>query len=321
MTFGSLFVGIGGIDLGLEKAGWQCEWQVEQDPYALKVLEKNRPSVPKYRDVRYFLGSKRWRRCRQAWHVDLICGGFPCQDISNAGKRTGIEGKRSGLWSEFARIIRLLRPDYVFVENVPALTIRGLGTVLGDLAKMGFNAEWGCLPAAAVGAPHARWRLFLVAHRQPHALGIFSDRDAPDAQGKRFNEGSVRIGSTSELASFAAVRVANAPDADSKWKQQSQGSKQKKRGRTGNVCQDNAPESASRWAGQRWRNEFAAFCESQGRLFWPNTESGICGVADGIPNRAHRLKCLGNAVIPSLAEWVGKRILEAQGSSSRAVGY
>jgi DNA (cytosine-5)-methyltransferase 1 len=318
MTFGSLFDGIGGIDLGLERAGWNCEWQVEQDPYALKVLKKVWPAVPKYRDVRYFLGGKRWRRCRQAWHVDLICGGFPCQDISNAGKRSGIAGERSGLWSEFARIVRLLRPDYVFVENVPALTIRGLGTVLGDLAKMGFNAEWGCLPAAAVGAPHARWRLFLVAHRQPHALGIFSDRDAPDAHGplREGRESAIHSGRNG-TGSFSA---SNAPDADSSRLKKSQ----EIRGRQPIVDKhgkNNAPDSAGRQQGQCWWKEFAAFCESQGRLLWPTTESGICGVADGIPNREHRLKCLGNAVIPSLAEWVGKRILEAQGSSSRAVGY
>ncbi len=180
MTFGSLFAGIGGIDLGLERAGLKCEWQVEHDPYALQVLEKHWPAVPRYRDVRYFLGSKRWRRVRSAWSVDCIAGGFPCQDISNAGKREGIGGARSGLWSEFSRIVRLLQPRYVLVENVPALTIRGLGVVLGDLASLGFDAEWGCIPAAAMGAPHPRWRLFIVADRRPGPLDIRSnERHAP----------------------------------------------------------------------------------------------------------------------------------------------
>src|SRR5437016_956118 len=98
MRFGSLFTGIGGIDLGLTRAGMVCKWQVETDIYALKVLEKHWPGVARYRDVRYFLGGKRWRRVRAAWHVDVIAGGFPCQDISNAGRRAGIDGAMSSLW-------------------------------------------------------------------------------------------------------------------------------------------------------------------------------------------------------------------------------
>lgn len=163
LTFGSLFAGIGGIDLGLERAGMECKWQVEIDDYARAILKKHWPEVPKYRDVRYFLGSKRWRQSREAWAVDLIAGGFPCQDISKAGRRAGIEGKRSGLWSEFGRIIRLLRPRYVLVENVPAVLGRGFGRVLGDLAALRYDAEWTVLSACAFGAPHSRERLFLLA--------------------------------------------------------------------------------------------------------------------------------------------------------------
>lgn len=156
-TFGSLFAGIGGFDLGLERAGMTCKWQVEIDPFCLKVLSKHWPSVLKFEDVRN-VGSDNLES------VDLICGGFPCQDISNAGKREGIKGKKSGLWAEYRRIICEIRPRYVLVENVAALLTRGLETVLGDLAASGYDAEWQCLPAAAFGAPHRRDRLFIIAH-------------------------------------------------------------------------------------------------------------------------------------------------------------
>jgi DNA (cytosine-5)-methyltransferase 1 len=145
------------MDLGLERAGMTCRWQVEIDDYATRVLEKHWPDVKRFRDIRTInTGELEW--------VDLICGGFPCQDISNAGKRAGIDGERSGLWSEFARIIRDLRPRYVLVENVAALLVRGIDRVLGDLAACGYDAEWDCIPAAAVGAHHIRDRLFILAY-------------------------------------------------------------------------------------------------------------------------------------------------------------
>jgi len=162
-TFGSLFSGIGGMDLGLERAGMKCAWQVEIDDYATRVLAKHWPAVPRFRDV---------RECgkHNLSAVDLIVGGFPCQDISNAGKRAGIEGERSGLWSEYYRIICELRPRYVLVENVAALLGRGMGRVLGDLASLGYDAEWSVLSACSMGAPHSRERVFLVAY--PTGVGF-----------------------------------------------------------------------------------------------------------------------------------------------------
>jgi DNA (cytosine-5)-methyltransferase 1 len=158
MTFGSLFAGIGGFDLGLERAGMTCKWQVEIDDYASRVLAKHWPDVPRHGDVRTFPTAGR------DWSVDLICGGFPCQDISNAGAKRGLAGNRSRLWTEFARIIGVLRPRYVLVENVSALLVRGMGEVLGDLASLGYDAEWHCIPAAAVGAPQFRDRVWIVAY-------------------------------------------------------------------------------------------------------------------------------------------------------------
>ncbi len=165
LVFGSLFSGVGGLDLGLEQAGHTCAWQVEADDYCRAVLSRHWPSVPKFDDVRS-VGA------RNLSPVDMICGGFPCQDISSTGRRAGIkEGTRSGLWSEFHRIICELRPRYVLVENVEALRHKGngLGRVLGDLAASGFDAQWDVLPAASFGAAHLRERLFIFAWDQAMA--------------------------------------------------------------------------------------------------------------------------------------------------------
>lgn len=157
MTFGSLFAGIGGMDLGLERAGMVCKWQVEIDPFCQKVLMKHWPEVPKYGDIRSVRGDELER-------VDVIAGGFPCQDISLAGFGAGITGARSGLWFEYARIIRLVRPRFVVVENVAALLVRGMGEVLGTLASLGFDAEWSIVSACSMGATHMRRRVFVVAY-------------------------------------------------------------------------------------------------------------------------------------------------------------
>ena len=154
ITIGSLFSGIGGLDLAVESVtGGRVAWQCERDKYARSVLARHWPGLPIFEDI---------KKLHDAPAVDALCGGFPCQDISLAGSREGIEhGKKSGLWREFARIIREIRPRYVFLENVAAITTAGLGIVLGDLAACGFDAEWGCLRACDIGAPHIRNRWFL----------------------------------------------------------------------------------------------------------------------------------------------------------------
>ena len=164
MTFGSLFAGIGGMDLGLERAGMRCLWQVEINAKRRQLLALRWPDAQQWDDV------KTWPQPHSK-RVDLICGGFPCQDISLDGKRAGIDGERSGLWSEYARIVRHFRPRFVLVENVAALLIpteRGspapISRVLSDLAACGYDAEWDCLPASAFGAYHERDRVFILAH-------------------------------------------------------------------------------------------------------------------------------------------------------------
>ncbi len=153
-----LFSGIGGFSLGLERTGgFRTVAFCEIDPYCRAVLAKHWPGVPCFDDVRTLSGST-------TGPADVICGGFPCQDISNAGKRGGIEAERSGLWKEYSRLVDELRPLYVIVENVAALLGRGIGVVLGDLAALGYDAEWHCIPAGNLGAPHERDRVWIVAY-------------------------------------------------------------------------------------------------------------------------------------------------------------
>lgn len=156
-----LFSGIGGFSLGLERAGMRTVAFCEIDPFCRRVLAKHWPNVPCYDDIRTLTAE---RLAADGISVDLICGGFPCQDISVAGKGAGLAGERSGLWREYARLIGEIRPRYVVVENVAALLGRGLGDVLGDLAALGFDAWWDCIPASDLGAWHERDRFWDVAY-------------------------------------------------------------------------------------------------------------------------------------------------------------
>lgn len=151
-----LFSGIGGFSLGLERAGMTTVAFCEIDPFCRRVLAKHWPDVPCHEDVstREFIEGE----------ADVVCGGFPCQDISYAGEGAGLAGARSGLWRELVRAIRLVRPLYAIVENVAALLDRGMGVVLGDLAEIGYDAEWDCISACSLGATHMRRRVFIVAH-------------------------------------------------------------------------------------------------------------------------------------------------------------
>ena len=176
MTVGSLFAGIGGFDLGLEHAGMQVKWQVEIDPYCLKVLEKHWPHVRRYTDIKTI----DWSTVEP---VDLVCGGFPCQPVSVAGKRKGTSDER-WLWPEFVRCFSLLRPHYVLIENVPGLLTANDGLafaeVLRDLAACGYAAEWDCIPAGAFGAHFEGNRVFVIAsHPATSGLRFKGERPRP----------------------------------------------------------------------------------------------------------------------------------------------
>lgn len=163
MRVGSLFSGIGGLDLGLERAGMRVIWQSEIDPYACKVLAKHWPDVPNLGDVTKI----EWSNVERP---DIVCGGYPCQPFSSAGDMRGDEDERF-LWPWFADALRELRPDFALLENVPGHLVLGFDRVLADLAALGFDAEWSIVSACALGAPHTRERLFVVAHATRLGLG------------------------------------------------------------------------------------------------------------------------------------------------------
>ena len=171
MRVGSLFTGIGGIDLGLQRAGMEIAWQVEIDPYCRQVLAKHWPDVPRYGDIKTLRGD-------ELEPVDLIAGGFPCQPVSLAGQRRGQDDYR-WLWPEVARILRVVGPRYVLLENTPGLLSPGMGEVLGDLADIGFDAEWQVLSAKAFGAPHLRRRVFILAYSRGQRIQGFWQRPIP----------------------------------------------------------------------------------------------------------------------------------------------
>lgn len=281
MNVGSLFSGIGGLELALESFGHTTVWQVESDQYARGVLAHHWPDVERFDDVRA-VGAANLRV------VDIICGGFPCQDISTAGRRAGITGSQSGLWAEYARIVRELRPRYVFVENVAALVIRGLGRVLGDLADLGYDAEWDCLRAADVGAPHLRNRIFILAYAhsgRPHAESAArSGGDSLDARG---------YGSPSAMADPEG-HTRRLPDKAWAGNPQSVG-----RGETLAHAVGAGLSGAEREVicGAGWRDEGRAAAECG----WWDTEPHVGRVASGVPARVDRLRCLGNAVVPAQA--------------------
>ena len=156
MRFGSLFAGIGAIDPGLEMAGMECRWQVEIDEFANEILEKHWPKVRRYKDIRQVDGKKLEK-------VDLVCGGFPCTDISVAGKGAGLQGEQSGLWFEMFRVVQEVRPRWILIENVSALRTRGADAVLDGLETEGYSCWPVVVGAREVGAPHKRARVFIVA--------------------------------------------------------------------------------------------------------------------------------------------------------------
>lgn len=299
LTFGSLFAGIGGIDLGFERAGLQCKWQVEIDEYAQRVLAKHWPTIRRHDDVRTWPAS-------DTEPVDVIVGGFPCQDISYAGKGAGLEGERSGLFYQVMRIVCDMGPRYVVLENVAALLTRGMGDVLGSLASLGYDAEWDCIPAAAVGAPHIRDRVFIIARRVPDAERSGS---LPGTLG-----GIHRVEESPGARDVNAQRLCRAvPDAE--------GDRCGTRGTRRTVGVGPRQEDATAMAdanGERLakrqsqrsnaREEFAA----PQRTSWWDVEPDVGRVANGIPARVDRIRGLGNAVVPQVAEYIGRRIVEAE---------
>jgi DNA (cytosine-5)-methyltransferase 1 len=290
-TFGSLFAGIGGLDLGLERSGWTCKWQVEIDPYCLAVLRKHWPNVPKFSDIRQVTGS-------ELEPVDLVAGGFPCQPTSLAGKRRGQADER-WLWPEMARVLRVLRPTFVLVENPPGLLSLGFDQVLGDLAALRYDAEWNRVSAASVGAPHLRERIFIVGYDTNTIRCTWKNEKKPTLQ-RRENAYPDRIG---DVADASSERLEGTESARTIFSER---------------CALERREVLAHPAG-RSKQSSGSQCNvggfqetilrTSGHSDYWAIEPDVGRVAHGVPTRVDRLRCLGNAVVPQVAEWVGRRIM------------
>ena len=290
-----LFSGIGGFSLGLERTGgFETVAFCEIEPFPRKVLAKHWPEVPCYEDVTKLTGDI---LRRDGIAVDVITGGFPCQDISVAGKQAGIkEGTRSELWSEIVRLIGELSPRYVIVENVANLLSgpseqRGgwFGRILGDLAECGYGAEWENIPASAMGAPHRRERIWIVAYPAQHRRAIGGRRDVG-----RVPDTAAQFIIRHELSGNCADGCAP-PMADAKRI----GQPRQRQPIIASYCQANSQGQAGNAVNE---------C---GRPQW-SPEPAVGRVANGVPNRVDRLKGLGNAVVPQIPELIGRAILAAE---------
>lgn len=316
----ALFAGAGGGILGGILLGWRPVCAVEIDPYCRSVLLARQrdgflPRFPIWDDIRTFDG--------RPWNgsIDVVSGGFPCQDISPAGSRAGIGGEKSGLWVEMARIIREVRPQHVFVENSADITARGLGRVLGDLAEMGFDARWGVLGACAVGAPHMRYRMWIVANaidvgrrqRYPTARGGQSrrapadDRDVADASfvgGAPGRDAQRGDEPQQPLSVGTDAGCGNAPNTDDSGERGLVEHAQvaSSPATEGSVGEDSAnSDRASLWEQPRrgCRESGQGTAEPQVDDWWP--VDLLQGVDDGMAHRVDRVAATGNGQVPGVA--------------------
>jgi DNA (cytosine-5)-methyltransferase 1 len=298
----SLFSGIGGLDLGLQRAGMTIAGQVEIDPWCRKILAKHWPEVPRHDDVRT---CPAWWGSRRA---DVVCGGFPCQPVSVAGKGLAQDDPR-WLWPAFADTIRAVRPRFVLVENVPGLLGRGMGDVLADLAGLGYDAEWDCLSAADFGAPHLRKRIWIVAYPDRRRLAEQPQRDGEPVARIKPPPGHDALGLRDALADTAGARRETRPPRTSRPPRDE--TRRPGSDRLDSTLADAASPRPQDGRAQAARAARPPRWVEPERLGWWAAEPGMGRVAHGIPGRVDRLRGLGNAVVPQVAEHIGRMIMAA----------
>jgi len=332
-----LFSGIGGFSLGLHAAGMETVAFCEKEAFCKADLKKNWPDIPCHDDVTQLNGSE------YAGRISVICGGFPCQDISLAGTGRGLAGERSGLWREYHRIIKETRPEWVIIENVSALRSRGLDEVLRSLAEIGYDAEWHCLPACAIGAPHRRDRIWIMAYPQSQrytcgepANEASQEREIEgggEAQGMRLTEPSdthrvrndtpvAHANETGRMRQRQAQPEERRSDliASGRGEEMAHAYYPRLQGRISAILQERASERAA-WSSSALADPQSAISEgngaeqdwSQDRLTdpsWWQLEPNVGRVANGVPARVDRIKALGNAIVPQIAQVIGQAIME-----------
>ena len=340
LTVGSLFAGIGGFELGFEATGrFETLWQVERDEYASRVLAKHWPNVRRHDDV------CTWPN-ETTEPVDVLLAGFPCQDISYAGKGAGLNGKRSGLFYEVMRIVREMGPRFVVLENVSALLTRGMGDVLGSLSSLGFNAEWEVVSAESVGAPHRRDRVFIIGWNidgeHVKAVGGVQERQVADSGGSGGNLADSLSAGTRDQNGTTRRQKRESADASepAALRQRDRETMPKRIDASGGNLRDLAdsgvergaagiPEATgrqkrisaitideSRRRGGRQGENGGATLGALGRVadgfsLWLD-EPRIGRTAVGMVKRGDRLRCLGNAIVPQVAKVVAERVLEIE---------
>jgi DNA (cytosine-5)-methyltransferase 1 len=333
-----LFSGIGGFSFGLERTGgFQTIAFCDSDPFARRILDKHWPGVPVFDDVRRLgladlLG-------RDIPIPDVVCGGFPCQDISFAGKGAGLEGGRSGLWFEMLRIIAETRPRWAILENVAALRSRGLDTVLGGIASIGYDAEWHCIPASAIGAPHQRDRVWVVAYppgerrgeggqareRTPERAGGGGAAQAythPEGGGRRVDgyERGADGETSADVRSYVPDPHGGTSRGDGRGFLKEERSPQSEPDavRSRHVCRKGgrvSPDAGDRGATESRLGRIVDGLPHGVHSAWhPGWESGVprtvAGPAAHVDRRS-RLIRLGNSVVPQIPELIGRAILES----------
>jgi DNA (cytosine-5)-methyltransferase 1 len=349
LTVGSLFSGIGGLDLGLERSGMEVIWQSEIDPYASKVLAKHWPKVPNYGDIKTI----NWGNIVRP---DVICGGYPCQPFSTAGKRNGANDSRH-LWPWVREAISELRPRYAILENVRGHITLGLSEVLGDLASIGYDAEWQIVSANSVGAPHLRERIIILAYpnsgrqqeRQSQAkqnVGVSSSSQSgtntirelanTDNSGRLHRQpqiftadrwfnalsfigsGSTDVANANHYGLSAAtfggsIRTPTDKQSarqDNPTDTQGRSGLSRKVADTKSVGLQGSSDLASIENQKSGYGVTGDNCGTQPRNDWWKVEPNVGRVAHGIPSRVDRLRGLGNAVVPQVAELIGRMVID-----------
>lgn len=292
-----LFSGIGGFSLGLERAGFETVAFCEIDPFCRQVLKKHWPKVPIHEDITKLDGAA------YRGTVDVVCGGYPCQPFSAAGKRAGAEDDRH-LWPEMFRIIKESRPAWVLCENVAGHIKLGLDSVLSDLESEGYAVQPFVIPACAVDAPHRRDRVWILANASGGRCG-------EQREGQIQQQGRTKAFSSSETDANPNSKLRHGSRAPGR---------ETRRDEPANLCQtlaDSDSDSGERLKpcqpdAKKWQEQGKRSAGSCGDGFrrWP-AEPPMGRVANGVPRRVDRIRALGNAVVPQIPEMIGRAIMEA----------
>lgn len=301
MKHGSLFSGIGGFDLAAEWMGWENVFQVEWDKFCQKVLAKNFPNVKRYGDIKEFDGTE-WKG-----RIDIISGGFPCQPFSQAGNRKGTKDDRY-LWPEYLRVIREIKPSYVVGENVPGIIDMELDNIITDLENEGYTTEQFIIPACAVGAPHRRDRVWIIAYTFNNTDRTQRGQISETKNLQGINREALYPGLSGRTdKSIANTRLLGQALSE----EQTTGNKQHDKKTLTNGDSEYSKEYIRRNKLRQKGREVApgrSLYEPLWDRNWIEVASEVCRVDDGVPAKLDRIKSLGNAIVPQIAFQLFKAI-------------